>query len=110
MLIDDYAIGPLSDQSKRDLLEVLDDRYDTSATIITSRPYVKQWHAFLDDPTLADARLDRVVHNAYYVDLSGGAVRKLKSIRARNTKNWGIPTTATIEIAAPCRISSDWTP
>jgi DNA replication protein DnaC len=101
LLIDDFAIGPLSDQSKRDLLEILDDRYDKSATIITSQLDVKQWHAYLDDPTLADAILDRVVHNAYHLDLSGESIRKLKSIRSQNTKNGGAQTTGSIEIAAP---------
>ena len=101
LLIDDFAIGPLSDQSKRDLLEILDDRYDKSATIITSQLDVKHWHAYLDDPTLADAILDRVVHNAYHLDLSGESIRKLKSIRARNAKNGGAHTTGSIEIAAP---------
>ena len=101
LLIDDFAIAPLADQSKRDLLEILDDRYDKSATIITSQLDVKQWHAFLDDPTLADAILDRVVHNAYHLDLSGESIRKLKSIRARNAKNGGGPTMGSIGIAAP---------
>jgi len=101
LLIDDFAIGPLSDQSKRDLLEILDDRYDKSATIITSQLDVKQWHAFLDDPTLADAILDRVVHNAYHLDLSGDSIRKLKAMRARNARNGGTLTTGSLEIAAP---------
>jgi DNA replication protein DnaC len=87
LLIDDFAITPLTDQSKRDLLEILDDRYDKSATIITSQLEVKQWHAYLDDPTLADALLDRVVHNAYHLDLSGESIRKLRSIRSKVTKN-----------------------
>lgn len=91
LLIDDFAIGPLVDQSKRDLLEILDDRYDKSATIITSQLDVKQWHAYLDDPTLADAILDRVVHNAYHLDLSGESIRKLKSIRARNARTGDDP-------------------
>lgn len=101
LLIDDFAIGPLSDQSKRDLLEILDDRYEKSSTIITSQLDVKQWHAFLDDPTLADAILDRVVHNAYHLHLSGESIRKLKSIRAKNTRNGGSQATGSIEIAAP---------
>ena len=87
LLIDDFAITPLTDQSKRDLLEILDDRYDKSATIITSQLDVKQWHAYIDDPTLADAILDRVVHNAYHLDLSGDSVRKLRSIRAKSNKS-----------------------
>ena len=71
-------------------MEILDDRYDKSATIITSQLDVKQWHAFLDDPTLADAILDRVVHNAYHLDLSGESIRKLKSLRAKTPKT-GVP-------------------
>ena len=101
LLIDDFAITPLTDQSKRDLLEILDDRYDKSATIITSQLNVKQWHAYLDDPTLADAILDRVVHNAYHLDLSGDSVRKLRSIRSKNAKNGGSPTIGSRSIAAP---------
>ena len=101
LLIDDFAIWPLSDQSKRDLLEILDDRYDKSATIITSQLQVKQWHAYLDDPTLADAILDRVVHNAYHLDLSGESIRKLRSIRAKNAKTGDTPSQGSIEIAAP---------
>jgi DNA replication protein DnaC len=83
LLIDDFAITPLTDQAKRDLLEILDDRYDRSATIITSQLDIKQWHAYIDDPTLADAILDRLVHNAYHLDLSGDSLRKLKSLRAK---------------------------
>jgi DNA replication protein DnaC len=101
LLIDDFAIAPLTDQSKRDLLEILDDRYDKSATIITSQLNVKQWHAYLDDPTLADAILDRVVHNAYHLDLSGDSVRKLRSIRSKNAKNGAPPTIRSRSIAAP---------
>ena len=101
LLIDDFAITPLTDQSKRDLLEILDDRYDKSATIITSQLDIKQWHAYIDDPTLADAILDRIVHNAYHLDLSGDSLRKLKSIRAKNAKNGGTPTNGSRSIPAP---------
>jgi len=101
LFLDDFAIGPLSDQSKRDLLEILDDRYEKSATIITSQLEVKQWHAYLDDPTLADAILDRVVHNAYQLDLSGESIRKLKSLRAKNAKNGGTQPKGSTSIAAP---------
>jgi DNA replication protein DnaC len=101
LLIDDFAIAPLSDQGKRDLLEILDDRYDKSATIITSQLDVRQWHEFLDDPTLADAILDRVVHNAYHLNLRGESIRKLKAIRPKSTKNGGTLSPGSIEIAAP---------
>jgi hypothetical protein len=60
LLIDDFAIAPLTDQAKQDLLEILDDRYDRSATIITSQLDVKQWH---------------LVHNAYHLDLSGDSTK-----------------------------------
>ncbi len=101
LLIDDFAITPLTDQSKRDLLEILDDRYDKSATIITSQLEVKQWHAYIDDPTLADTILDRVVHNAYHLDLSGESIRKLRSIRAKSAKTGGTSTTGSRSIVAP---------
>jgi DNA replication protein DnaC len=104
LLLDDFAIGPLADQSKRDLLEILDDRYEKSATIITSQLEVKQWHAYLDDPTLADAILDRVVHNAYQLDLSGESIRKLKSLRAKNGKNGGTQPKGSTSIAAPAAL------
>jgi len=100
LLIDDFAITPLTDQSKRDLLEILDDRYDKSATIITSQLEVKQWHAYLDDPTLADAILDRVVHNAYQLDLSGESIRKLRSLQAKNADNGVSPSQGSAKIAA----------
>jgi DNA replication protein DnaC len=104
LLLDDFAIGPLSDQSKRDLLEILDDRYEKSATIITSQLEINRWHAYLDDPTLADAILDRVVHNAYQLDLTGESIRKLKSQRAKNTRNGGTQPKGGASIAAPAAL------
>jgi DNA replication protein DnaC len=101
LLIDDFGITPLTDQAKRDLLEILDDRYDRSATIITSQLDVKQWHAYIDDPTLADAILDRLVHNAYHLDLSGDSVRKLKSLRAKGTKPVGAAASPSSLLAGP---------
>ena len=80
LVLDDFGLVPLSDQSKRDLLEILDDRYDRSSTIVTSQLPVDQWHAFLADPTLADAILDRLVHNSYRLALKGESMRKQKQI------------------------------
>jgi DNA replication protein DnaC len=79
LLIDDFGLAPLSDQTKRDLLEILDDRYDKQSTLITSQLPVDQWHAYLDEPTLADAILDRLVHNAYRLNLKGASMRKHKT-------------------------------
>jgi DNA replication protein DnaC len=76
LLIDDFGISPLTDQHRRDFLEILDDRYKKKSTIITSQLEVKHWHAAIGDATLADAILDRVVHNSYRFDLKGDTLRK----------------------------------
>jgi DNA replication protein DnaC len=79
LYIDDFGLAPLADQSKRDLLEILEDRYDKKSTLITSQLPVDQWHdAYIDEPTLADAILDRLVHNSHRVTLKGGSMRKHK--------------------------------
>lgn len=91
LVLDDFGLTPLSDQTKRDLLEILDDRYDRRSTILTSQLPVDQWHTYLADPTLADAILDRLVHNAYRLTLKGDSMRKQKTVdaktgaRAKNT-------------------------
>ncbi len=66
----------MSDEIKRDLLEIVDDRFDKKSTLITSQLPVDAWHHHLDDPTLADAILDRLVHNAYKIELKGDSMRK----------------------------------
>jgi DNA replication protein DnaC len=76
LVCDDFAIGPFTDEHRRDFLEVLDDRYKKKSTIITSQLEVKHWHAAIGDATLADAILDRVVHNSYRFDLKGETLRK----------------------------------
>jgi len=78
LYIDDFGLAPLADQSKRDLLEILEDRYDKKSTLITSQLPVDQWHAYINEPTLADAILDRLVHNSHRVVLNGGSMRKRK--------------------------------
>ena len=78
LYIDDFGLAPLADQTKRDLLEILEDRYDKKSTLITSQLPLDQWHAYLDEPTLADAILDRLVHNSYRLALKGGSMRKNK--------------------------------
>ena len=64
----------------RDLLEIVDDRYDRRATLITSQLPLDQWHAALGDRTVADAILDRLVHNAYKINLKGDSMRKRKTV------------------------------
>lgn len=78
LVIDDLGIGTLKDAQRQDLLEVIDDRYGRSATIITSQLPLGKWHEWVADPTLADAILDRIVHNAYKLDLKGPSRRKEK--------------------------------
>ena len=77
--IDDFGIAPLADQTVRDLLEILDDRYNRRSTLITSQLPVDQWHAYLGDRTVADAILDRLVHNSYRLVLKGDSMRKQRS-------------------------------
>ena len=78
LVLDDFAIGPLTEDARRDLLEILEDRYGLRATIITSQLKHERWHDFLADPTVADAICDRVLHGAHKVALSGPSRRKLK--------------------------------
>ena len=79
LIIDDFGLAPLSDQDKRDLLEIMEDRFDKSATLITSQLPTKNWHGYIDEPTLADAILDRLVHNAYVIELKGESMRKKRA-------------------------------
>ena len=76
LLLDDFAIAPLTDDARRDLLEILEDRYDLRATIITSQLKHDRWHDYLGDPTIADAICDRVIHHAHKVSLAGPSRRK----------------------------------
>jgi DNA replication protein DnaC len=76
LVIDDWALAPLTDEGRRDLLEIFDDRHGTRSTIITSQLAVKHWHTSIGDPTLADAILDRLVHQAHTLDLDGESLRK----------------------------------
>ena len=76
LLIDDFAISPVDAGQRNDLLELLDDRVGSRSTLITSQLPVKAWHTYLDDPTLADAILDRVVHSSHKIELKGRSLRE----------------------------------
>lgn len=78
LLLDDWGLAILDDERRRDLLEVLDERYQTRSTVITSQLPITHWHDSLGDPTLADAILDRLVHHAHPITLVGESLRKLK--------------------------------
>jgi DNA replication protein DnaC len=79
LILDDWGLMKLSAENRRDLLEVLEDRHGTRSTIATSQLPVDEWHAVIGDPTLADAILDRLVHNAYKINLRGESMRKRKA-------------------------------
>ena len=79
LVLDDWGLAALSDVQRQDLLEVMEDRDATRSTIITRQLPRDQWHAYLGEPTIADAVLDRVVHNAYPITLKGPSRRKEKA-------------------------------
>jgi DNA replication protein DnaC len=76
LILDDLGIGQITEPQRHDLLELLDDRYHHAATLVTSQLPIAQWHAWIGDPTLADAILDRLVHNAHKLTLKGPSRRK----------------------------------
>ena len=79
LVLDDWGLSKLIAEQRRDLLEILEDRHDTRSTIVTSQLPIDQWHHIIGDPTLADAILDRLVHNAYKLNLKGESMRKKKT-------------------------------
>ena len=79
LILDDWGLSKLIAEQRRDLLEILEDRHDTRSTIVTSQLPLDQWHHIIGDPTLADAILDRLVHNAYKINLKGESMRKRKT-------------------------------
>jgi DNA replication protein DnaC len=76
LIIDDLGCGALEGTERRDLREILEDRYSVSSTVVTSQFDPDDWHAFIGDETLADAICDRLVHNAHRLDLKGESMRK----------------------------------
>lgn len=80
LIIDDLGLSKFNDQERSDLLEILEDRYSIHSTIIASQLPVEHWHEIIGNPALADAILDRLVHNAYKINLKGGSMRKKKSL------------------------------
>jgi len=76
LIIDDFGLAPLSDSERRELLEVIEDRQGLSSTIIVSQVPIENWHENIGDPTIADAILDRLIHNAHKFNLKGESMRK----------------------------------
>jgi len=82
LLLDDFGLVPLQDAERRDLLEILEDRYGTRSTIITSQVPPSHWHEAIGDPTLADAICDRLLHNSHRLVLKGPSRRKEGKLEA----------------------------
>jgi DNA replication protein DnaC len=79
LIIDDLGLAPMTDSERRDLLEVIEDRHGNASTIITSQLPIENWHEHIGDPTIADAILDRLIHNAHKINLKGVSMRKKRS-------------------------------
>lgn len=82
LVLDDWGLEPLDAAARHDLLEILEERYGRKSTLVTSQLPVDRWHEIIGDPTYADAILDRLVHNAHRIELTGESMRRA---RARST-------------------------
>jgi DNA replication protein DnaC len=78
LILDDWGPDRLNAGQRRDLMEIVEDRYGAGSTLITSQLPINTWHDVIDEPTFADAILDRLVHNTYRLELDGPSMRKLK--------------------------------
>ena len=76
LILDDWGISKLTEEQRKDFLEVMEDRYELRSTIITSQIPIKNWHEIIGDSTIADAILDRTVHNSYRIELDGDSMRR----------------------------------
>lgn len=76
LILDDWGPEKLDDEQRRDLLEIVEDRYERRSTLVTSQVPVDRWYEIIGNPTIADAILDRLVHNAYRIELTGESLRK----------------------------------
>lgn len=86
LILDDFGLHSLNDQDRKDFLEIIEDRYKSGSTIITSQLPVKLWHEHIGDPTIADAVMDRLVHNAFTFELKGESMRKENAVK-KQTKD-----------------------
>lgn len=85
LILDDWGLASPNEEQRRDLLEMLDDRYQQRSTIITSQLEIKHWHEHLNDATLADAILDRLLHNSIRLELDGDSMRKKQKMLNKNS-------------------------
>ena len=83
LILDDWGLAPMTAEQRRDLLEMMDDRHGRGSTVVTSQFPVEHWHEIIGDPTIADAILDRLVHNAHRLTLKGESLRKAAAKRQK---------------------------
>jgi DNA replication protein DnaC len=83
LILDDFGLEPLDAGARHDLLEILEERYGRRSTIITSQLPLSAWHEIIGDPTYADAILDRLVHNAHRIELTGGSLRRARGKQSK---------------------------
>ena len=83
LIIDDWGLAPLKDRQRRDMLEILEDRHGRHSTILASQLPIELWHDNIGDPTIADALLDRLVHNSHKLELDGESLRKKRGTRRK---------------------------
>lgn len=85
LILDDWGPEKLSDDQRRSLLEIIEDRYERRSTMVTSQVPVDRWYKIIGNPTIADAILDRLVHNAYRIELGGESMRKQRAVAMPQT-------------------------
>jgi DNA replication protein DnaC len=79
LILDDFGLAPLTADSRRDLFEIVEERHGRKSMIVTSQIPVEKWHTAIGDPTIADAILDRLIHDAYRITMKGESMRKVRS-------------------------------
>jgi DNA replication protein DnaC len=79
LIVDDWAMAPMTEPERRDFLEICDSRYQVCSTLLTSQLPISSWHAQIGDPTIADSILDRLVHNAHRIELQGESMRRKRT-------------------------------
>ncbi len=87
LIVDDFGLAPLTDAERRDLLEVVEERHGTGSVIMASQLPVSSWHEVIGEPTIADAILDRIVHNSYRIELRGPSLRKRERQKQANKRD-----------------------
>jgi len=85
LILDDFGLEPLDARARHDLHEILEERYGRRSTIVTSQLPVTSWHEVIGDPTYADAILDRLVHNAHRIELTGESLRRARDKQAKSS-------------------------